>query len=192
MARGDAFPCFSRRSRRDRDRTSPDTGSPLVGQRAHHLQFSIYIIRCSNGTRRKQTVTRSSMRSPLKKPAQPSLTRPVLTARISTIRLRKRDDATAMKNLSESSVRDWRTEKKRRAIKKRKIDYSDIPPLSDRQLASMRRVGRPPLGEERRQLIAIRLDPTVLRWLKSLAVKREIPYQSLINDLLAGEMKKAS
>jgi len=97
-----------------------------------------------------------------------------------------------MKKLSESSVRDWRTEKKRGAIKKRKIDYSDIPPLSNRQLTSMRPVGRPPLGEERRQLIAIRLDPTVLRWLKSLAAKREVPYQSLINDLLAGEMKKAS
>ncbi|MDP1946606.1 MAG: BrnA antitoxin family protein [Nitrospirota bacterium] len=97
-----------------------------------------------------------------------------------------------MKKLSESSVRDWRTEKKKSAIKKQKIDYSDIPPLSDRQLASMRPVGRPPLGVERRQLIAIRLDPTVLRWLKSLAAKREVPYQSLINDLLAGEMKRAS
>lgn len=96
-----------------------------------------------------------------------------------------------MKKLSESSVRGWRIAKKRSAIKKRKIDYSDIPPLSDKQLASMRRVGRPPLGEEPRQLIAIRLDATVLRWLKSLAAKRQVPYQSLINDLLAGEMKKA-
>lgn len=96
-----------------------------------------------------------------------------------------------MKKLSESSVRGWRIAKKRGAIKKRKIDYSDIPPLSDKQLASMRRVGRPPLGEEPRQLIAIRLDATVLRWLKSLAAKRRVPYQSLINDLLAGEMKKA-
>lgn len=97
-----------------------------------------------------------------------------------------------MKKLSASSVRDWRTEKKKSATKKRKIDYSDIPPLSDRQLASLRRVGRPPLGAERRQLIAIRLDPTVLRWVKSLAAERDVPYQSLINDLLAGEMKKAS
>ncbi|MDZ4854718.1 MAG: BrnA antitoxin family protein [Nitrospirota bacterium] len=95
-----------------------------------------------------------------------------------------------MKKLSESSVRDWRIEKKKGVIKKRKIDYSDIPPLSDRQLASMRPVGRPPLGAERRQLIAIRLDPAVLRWLKSLAANREVPYQSLINDLLAGEMKR--
>ena len=52
-----------------------------------------------------------------------------------------------MKKLSESSVRDWRTEMKKSATKKRKIDYSDIPPLSDRQLTSMRPMGRPPLGQ---------------------------------------------
>ncbi|MGH7603226.1 MAG: BrnA antitoxin family protein [Gemmatimonadaceae bacterium] len=97
-----------------------------------------------------------------------------------------------MRRLSESSVRGWRTARGKSVIKKRKIDYSDIPPLSDKQLASMRRVGRPPLGEKPRQLIAIRLDTSVLRWLKSLAAKRRVPYQSLINDLLAGEMKKAS
>jgi uncharacterized protein (DUF4415 family) len=54
----------------------------------------------------------------------------------------------------------------------------------------MRRIGRPPLGDEPRQLIAIRLDPKVLRWLKALAAKRHVPYQSLINDMLASEMKK--
>ena len=95
-----------------------------------------------------------------------------------------------MKRISESSVRGWRIAKKKSAIKKRKIDYSDIPALSDKQLASMRRIGRPPLGDEPRQLIAIRLDPKVLRWLKALADKRHVPYQSLINDMLAGEMKK--
>lgn len=95
-----------------------------------------------------------------------------------------------MKRISESSVRDWRIGKKKTVTKRRKIDYSDIPPLSDEQLASMRRIGRPPLGDEPRQLIAIRLDPKVLRWLKSLAAKRHVPYQSLINDMLASEMKK--
>ena len=95
-----------------------------------------------------------------------------------------------MKKRSDSSVRGARIERKRNAIKTRRIDYSDIPPLSDRQLASMRRVGRPPLGDEPRQLIAIRLDATVLRWLKSVAAKRHMPYQSLINDLLASTMKK--
>lgn len=97
-----------------------------------------------------------------------------------------------MKRLSESSVRDWRIGKNKGVTKRRKIDYSDIPPLSDEQLASMRRIGRPPLGDEPRQLIAIRLDPKVLRWLKALAAKQHVPYQSLINDMLASEMKKVS
>ena len=96
-----------------------------------------------------------------------------------------------MKKRSDSSVQGWRIAKKRRVTKKRKIDYSDIPPLTDEQLVSMRRVGRPPLGDEPRQLIAIRLDPKVLRWLRAVAVKRQVPYQSLINDMLASEMKKA-
>jgi len=94
-----------------------------------------------------------------------------------------------MKKRSDSSVQGWRIAKKRR-VTKRKIDYSDIPPLSDAQLASMRRVGRPLLGDEPRQLIAIRLDPKVLRWLRAVAAKRQVPYQSLINDMLASEMKK--
>ena len=97
-----------------------------------------------------------------------------------------------MKRISESSVRGWRIDKKKSATKRKKIDYSDIPPLSQKQLASMRRIGRPPLGDEPRQLIAIRLDPKVLRWLKTVAAKRHVPYQSLINDLLASEMKKVS
>ena len=94
-----------------------------------------------------------------------------------------------MKKRSDSSVQGWRIAKKKR-VTKRKIDYSDIPPLSDGQLASMRRVGRPLLGDEPRQLIAIRLDPKVLRWLRAVATKRQVPYQSLINDMLASEMKK--
>lgn len=95
----------------------------------------------------------------------------------------------ARKKRSESSVRVRQAAKKGNAIRGR-IDFSDIPELSDKQLASMRRIGRPPLGEEARQLIAIRLDPKVLQWLRSVAAKRQIPYQSLINDILAGEMKK--
>jgi uncharacterized protein (DUF4415 family) len=95
-----------------------------------------------------------------------------------------------MKKLSESSAHGWRIGKKKSAIKRRKIDYSDIPALSDTQLAAMRRVGRPPLGDEPRQMIAIRLDPKVLRWLKAFAERQDVPYQSLINDLLEREMKK--
>lgn len=95
-----------------------------------------------------------------------------------------------MKKRSDSSVQGWRIAKKRRVTKQPKIDYSDIPPLSDEQLTSMRRVGRPPLGDAPRQLIAIRLDLKVLCWLRAVAAKRRVPYQSLINDMLASEMKK--
>jgi len=56
----------------------------------------------------------------------------------------------------------------------------------------MRRVGRPTVGEEPRKLIAIRLDPKVLGWLRETAKKKGLPYQSLVNQILAEEMKKAS
>lgn len=49
----------------------------------------------------------------------------------------------------------------------------------------MRRVGRPPLGTQARQLIAIRLDPQVLEELRSEAKRRRVGYQTLINDVLA-------
>jgi len=77
-------------------------------------------------------------------------------------------------------------------MKKRKIDYSDIAELSDRQLSAMRRVGRPTVGEEPRKLIAIRLDAKVLGWLRKTAEKKGLPYQSLVNEILASEMRKAS
>ena len=67
----------------------------------------------------------------------------------------------------------------------REIDYSDIPELSDHQLHSMRRVGRPPLGTSARQLIAIRIDPEVLRAVKRHARRKAIGYQTLINEILA-------
>ncbi len=89
-----------------------------------------------------------------------------------------------MKKISESSVRGWRIDKKKNATKRRKIDYSDIPALSKTQLASMRRVGRPPLGDEPKQLIAIRLSPRLLDQLRKMAAKQGKPYQTLINELL--------
>jgi predicted DNA binding CopG/RHH family protein len=73
---------------------------------------------------------------------------------------------------------------------KRKIDFSDIPELSEEQLASMRRVGRPPLGRSARTAISVRVDPEVLSRLKTTAAKRGMPYQSLINDILARAMRR--
>jgi uncharacterized protein (DUF4415 family) len=72
----------------------------------------------------------------------------------------------------------------------RKIDYSDIPEASPTQLGSMRRVGRPPLGDVPRQLIAIRLDATVLDRFRKEARRRRIGYQTLINEVLARHAAK--
>ncbi len=49
----------------------------------------------------------------------------------------------------------------------------------------MRRVGRPPIGREPRQLIAIRVDPSVLESFRKEARRRRVGYQTLINEVLA-------
>jgi uncharacterized protein (DUF4415 family) len=56
----------------------------------------------------------------------------------------------------------------------------------------MRRVERPPLGDEPRKRIAIRLDAKVLSRLCQSAERTGLPYQSRINGILAKEMKKAT
>jgi uncharacterized protein (DUF4415 family) len=97
-----------------------------------------------------------------------------------------------MKKSRGSSARVERAGKKDKNMKSKKIDFSDIPELSDRQLSRLRRVGRPTVGEEPRKLIAIRLDAKVLSWLRETAEKEGKPYQSLVNEILAEEMRKAS
>jgi len=72
----------------------------------------------------------------------------------------------------------------------RKIDFSDIPDSSPEQLKAMRRVGRPPLGDEPRQLIAIRVDPGVLDEFRKEARRRRVGYQTLINEVLAQHVRK--
>ncbi len=97
-----------------------------------------------------------------------------------------------MKSRRGSTARGARAGKKETNTKSRKIDFSDIPELSDKQLSRMRRVGRPTVGDEPRRLIAIRLDAKVLGWLRKTAEKKGLPYQSLVNEILAAEMRKAS
>jgi predicted DNA binding CopG/RHH family protein len=65
----------------------------------------------------------------------------------------------------------------------RELDYSDIPPSSDEELSIAKRAGRPKSGLTK-QLIAIRLDPKLISRLKKLAKKQDMPYQSLIHQLL--------
>ena len=92
----------------------------------------------------------------------------------------------AMAKRSASSVRGERAAgNERRTVARSKIDFSDIPELSDKQLRTMRRVGRPPIGSEARQLIAIRLDPEVLSRFRAEAKRLKIGYQTLIHRVLA-------
>jgi uncharacterized protein (DUF4415 family) len=72
----------------------------------------------------------------------------------------------------------------------RKIDFSEIPDSSPAQLKAMRRVGRPPLGDEPRQLIAIRVDAGVLDQFRKEARRRRVGYQTLINEVLARHAHK--
>ena len=96
-----------------------------------------------------------------------------------------------MSKRSVSSVRDSRAGKREpRTGAARRIDFSDIPEASGEQLRAMRRVGRPPLGDRARQLIAIRLDPEVLRELRREAARRNVGYQTLVNRVLAEYVRK--
>ena len=94
-----------------------------------------------------------------------------------------------MAKKSASSARAGRVARKAPPTRRR-IDYSDIPPLSDAQLRSMKRVGRPPLGDSARQLIAIRMDADVLRALRHEAERKNLGYQTLVNQVLADYVRK--
>ena len=73
---------------------------------------------------------------------------------------------------------------------RRKIDFSDIPESSAAQLGVMKRVGRPPLGDQARQLIAIRLDSEVLDAFRKEANRKQVGYQTLINEVPARHVGK--
>jgi uncharacterized protein (DUF4415 family) len=92
----------------------------------------------------------------------------------------KRSGSSARGGRAAASVRHTR----------RAIDFSDIPDSPVEQLKAMRRVGRPPLGDEPRQLIAIRVDPRVLDQFRKEARRRRVGYQTLINEVLARHVRK--
>ena len=94
-----------------------------------------------------------------------------------------------MARRSESSVHGVLVGRKERRTRTRKIDYSDVPEASTEQLHAMRRVGRPPIGKQARQLIAIRLDPRVIAEFRKEAKRRNLGYQTLINEVLAKHVK---
>jgi uncharacterized protein (DUF4415 family) len=94
-----------------------------------------------------------------------------------------------MAKRSESSAHGVRVGRKERRTRTQKIDFSDIAEASTEQLRAMRRVGRPPIGKQARQLIAIRLDPRVIAEFRKEAKRRNLGYQTLINEVLAKHVK---
>ncbi|MDO9120036.1 MAG: BrnA antitoxin family protein [Nitrospira sp.] len=95
------------------------------------------------------------------------------------------------KKPSGSSAQGRRAGKSVRPIPDAQIDFSDIPEATDAELRRMRRVGRPTTGRAK-QLIAIRLSPTLLSQLRKMAAKQGKPYQSLIHELLEKAAAKAA
>ena len=85
---------------------------------------------------------------------------------------------------SESSARGGRAPRSAPRTRDEGIDFSDIPESTDKELARARRVGRPKSPNGPRQLIAIRLDPSLLEKLRKMAARRGKPYQTLIHELL--------
>ena len=96
-----------------------------------------------------------------------------------------------MKKSSESSVCGSRAGGSGRRTKRR-IDLSDVPEASAAQPRSMRGVGRPPIGTSARRLVAIRIDPEVLRWAKREARRRAIGYQTSIDEILTDRAKASA
>ena len=94
-----------------------------------------------------------------------------------------------MSKRSASSARAGRAGVNARRTR-RKLDFAEMPDSSPEQLRAMKRVGRPPLGDRTRKLIAIRVDPAVLERFRKEARKRRVGYQTLINEVLARHARK--
>jgi uncharacterized protein (DUF4415 family) len=71
----------------------------------------------------------------------------------------------------------------------RELQWTLVRLPAAQQLKAMRRVGRPPLGDESR-CQAIRVDPGVLDQFRKEAHRRRVGYQSLINEVLARHVRK--
>ena len=90
-----------------------------------------------------------------------------------------------------SSARAAQAAKNAKPMPDHKINFSDIPESTDAELRRARRVGRPKSGHAK-QLIAIRISPSLLAQLRRLAAKQSKPYQTLIHELLERAAKRAA
>jgi len=88
------------------------------------------------------------------------------------------------------SARDTHQKGSAKHISDREIDFSDIPESTPDELRRAVRVGRPATGQAK-QMIAVRIAPTLLAKIRKMAAKREIPYQTLLHNLLEEAVAKA-
>lgn len=90
-----------------------------------------------------------------------------------------------------SSARAKPAAKSARHMPDRQIDFSDVPESTDEELGRAKRVGRPKTGQAK-QLIAIRIAPSLLVKLRRIARKHGKPYQTYIHELLDAAAKKVA
>lgn len=95
------------------------------------------------------------------------------------------------KKRSASSVRGKRRAKNGKHMLDSQINFSDIPEVTAEELSRAQRVGRPPTGKAKR-LIALRVDPKLLAKLRRLAARKDMPYQTLMHELLEKALTKAA
>lgn len=90
-----------------------------------------------------------------------------------------------------SLARDKHLARSGRHIPDEDIDFSDIPESTDTELRKGRRIGRPKTGQAK-QLIAFRIDPSLLARLRKLAVERGRPYQTVLHEILESSLSDAT
>lgn len=71
------------------------------------------------------------------------------------------------------------------------IDFSDIPDSTPEELKRAVRVGRPSTGNAK-QMIAIRIAPTLLEKIRKLAAEKKTPYQRFLHELLENAVERAA
>ena len=64
------------------------------------------------------------------------------------------------------------------------IDFSDIPPLTDKQLASMKPLRKLFPQVSKKALTTVQLETDVVRWFKEKANASKDNYQTLLNTAL--------
>lgn len=84
---------------------------------------------------------------------------------------------------------DKLAEKREMHIPDADLDFSDIPKSTNKELRKAKRLGRP-RGVNNKQLIAIRIDPTLLNNIRKMAEKEHKNYQTLIHEILEKAYRK--